>query len=209
MHRVVDGHFPLQLSCGQRWQADLRVPQGHIQKRRHFPGQPQDAQTVGPVGRNGHLQNRIRQPHNFGKILAQRQILENLHQAHMIRGQSQFVFGQEHPFGDHAPELGRLDFVAAGHGGPRRRKGVKPARRHIRGAAHDPEGGAPGGHFGHLQPVRLGVRFHLQNLAHHHPGKFRGHCLHALDLQARHGQLICQGLGVDVEVHKIRQPIKT
>ena len=184
------------------------MAQGLVQQRRHFPGQTQDTQAVGAVGGNGHFQDHVRQTQGCGEVPARRQILGNLHQTHMIGRQSQLIFRQEHAFGEDAPELGGLEPVAAGQDGPGRRKGVEHPRRHVGRAAHHLVGLAAGGHLRHLQPVRLGVAFHLQDLAHHHPGKSRGHVLHGLDFQAGHGQSICQGLGLDREVHKIRQPVE-
>ena len=184
------------------------MAQGRIQQRRHLPGQTQDAQTVGAVGGDGHFQDRVRQPHGFGEIPAQRQILGNRHQTHMIGRQPQLIFRQEHAFREDAPQLGGLELLAAGQDGPGGRKGVEDPGRHIGRPAHHPVGLAAGGHLRHLQPVRLGVAFHLQDLAHHHPGKSRGHFLHGLDFQAGHGQSVCQGLSPQGEVHKIRQPVE-
>ena len=81
---------------------------GWWNKRRHFPGQAQDAQAVRPVGGDGHFQDRVRQAQGLGEIPAQGEVLGNLHQTHVVGGQPQFVFGQEHAFGEVAPELRRL-----------------------------------------------------------------------------------------------------
>ena len=184
------------------------MAQGRIQQRRHLPGQTQDTQTVGAVGGDGHFQDRVRQPHGFGEIPAQRQILGNRHQTHMIGRQPQLIFRQEHAFGEDAPQLGGLELLAAGQDGPGGRKGVENPGRNIGSPAHHPVGLAAGGHLRHLQPVRLGVAFHVQDLAHHHSGKSRSHFLHGLDFQAGHGQSICQGLSPQGEVHKISQPVE-
>ena len=184
------------------------MAQGLVQQGRHLPGQAQDAQAVGAVGGDGHFQDRVRQLQGLGQVPAQRQVLGNLHQTHMIGRQPQLVFRQEHAFGEDAPELGGLELLAAGQDGPGGRKGIENPGRHVGGAAHHPIGLAAGGHLRHLQPVRLGVAFHVQDPAHDHPGKFRGHFFHGLDFQAGHGQSIRQGLRRNGEVHKISQPVE-
>ncbi len=208
MDGVQNGHPGLDPGRRGCRHVDLGMAQGRIQQRRHFPGQTQHTQAVGPVGGNGDFQDHVRQTQGLGKVPAHRQILGNLHQTRMIGGQSQLIFRQEHAFREDAPELGGLELLAAGQDGPGRRKGIKHPRRHVGRAAHHPVVLAAGGHLRHLQPVRLGVAFHAQDFAHHHPGKSRGHVLHGLDFQTRHGQTICQGLGLDAEVHKISQPVE-
>ena len=126
----------------------------------------------------------------------------------MIGGQAQLIFRQEHAFGEDAPELGGLELVTAGQDGPGGCKGVERPGSNVGGAAHHPIGLTAGGHLRHLQPVRLGVAFHVQDLAHDHPGKFRGHLFHGLDFKAGHGQSIRQGLSLQGEVHKISQPVE-
>ena len=208
MDGVQDGHPGLDSWAGGLSHVDLRMAQGRIQQRRHLPGQTQDTQAVGAVGGNGDFQDHVRQTQGFGEVPAHGQVLGNLHQTHMIGGQPQFIFRQEHAFGEDAPELGGLELMAAGQNGPGRRKGVEHPGRHVGRAAHHPKGLAAGGHLRHLQPVRLGVAFHAQDLAHDDPGKIRGHCLHGLDFQAGHGQSICQGLRRKRKVHKISQPVE-
>ncbi len=108
---------------GGRGHVDLGMAQGLVQQRRHFPGQAQDAQAVGAVGGDGHFQDRVRQTQGLGEIPAQGQVLGNLHQTHVIGGQAQLIFRQEHAFGEDAPELGGLELVAAGQDGPGGAKG--------------------------------------------------------------------------------------
>ncbi len=103
------------------------MAQGLAEKRRHFPGQTQNAQAVRPVGGHGHFQDHVGELQGLGQVPPQRQILGNIHQAGVVGGHPQFVFGQEHALGDDAPELGRLEFPAAGISSPR------GAQRHRRG----------------------------------------------------------------------------
>ena len=133
------------------------MAQGHVQQGRHFPGQAQDGQAVGAVGGHRHFQDHVGQMQRLGQVRAQRQILGNIHQAHMILGQPQLVFGAEHPFGGDAPELGGLDLLAAGHHRPDGGKGIEPAQFQVGGAADHPVGLGAGGHFRQPQAIRLGM----------------------------------------------------
>ena len=193
---------------GGRGDVDFGMAQGLVQEGRHFPGQAQDAEAVGAVGGDGNFKDGVGQAHGFGEIPAQGQVLGNLHETHVIGGQAQLIFRQEHAFGEDAPELGGLELVTAGQDGPGRGKGVENPGGDVGGAAHHPIGLTAGGHLGHLQPVRLGVAFDVQDLAHDHPGKFRDHSFHGLDFKAGHGESIRQGLSLKGEVHKISQPVE-
>ena len=196
------------LGASSRGHPDLRVAQRHIQQGRHLPGQAQDGQAVGPVGGHRHFQNHVGDLQGLGQVPAQRQILGNIHQAHMVLGQPQFVFRTEHPFGGDTPEFGRLDLLAAEDHRPDRGKRIETAQFQVGGAAHHPVGAAAVVNFRQPQAIRLGMWFNFGDLSHHHPGKTRGQPFDGIYFQARHGEAVRQDLRSHGELDKIRQPVK-
>ena len=76
----------------------------------------------------------------------------------------------------------------------------------IGGATDDFNGTLAGCYFTDTQLVGVGVLLGSDNLRNNHAAEWLGDPGNAIDFEARHGELMCKGLGAQVWVDPFTQP---
>ncbi|OPY16481.1 MAG: hypothetical protein A4E69_00223 [Syntrophus sp. PtaB.Bin138] len=176
---------------------------------RDLPRHPDDGQTVGAVGRDADVQNRIAQIQGVREILPRLQSVRQNHDARVVRTDAEFFFGTQHAFGTFAADERALDGVAAGNGRADHGQGNDIARMDVGGAADDWQGLRPVGHFAEGELLRIRVGLDGQDFRHHNPGKIGRGVADGVHLEARHGQPVGQLRRREIDINVIPEPSQT
>ena len=202
---VVQGHREAVVQGGGHRLDGGLVERGAVEHA-HFPGDAAQAQAVGPVGGQVHFDDGVVQGQVVTDVGAQRGVVRQFQQAVDAVLQAQLGAAAQHALGGLAAQLGFLDLQVAGQ------QGADPGERRLQafagvgGAAHHREGALAVTHFTDAQLVGVRVRLAADDLPHHHTGERRCRRLHGVHFQAGHGQLVGQGVAIDVRVDPFPQP---
>ncbi len=164
-------------------------------KSRHFTGDAQNAQTVGAVGRQTDVQNRIGQVERLFDGEARAQAVVERHQPRAVFTQSQFggaaqhalrLLTADHAFGDRYP-AGQL---TAGQGQRRHH-----CRRGIGGPANHLAGAAPALNQTQFELVRIRMGGYGRDTADDRLFEVIVAVFNGFNLQTQHGESIGQLVG--------------